>query len=109
MSQKKALSLVTRIKAVTHYKCPYSSLSYKHAPSPLAFREKLEGVKVQRNMLSFLYEFFSGVLFSDDRYSFIKNREAFDVAALLAEYSGFGGQLGSVDWEKAAGSIKFKE
>lgn len=76
---------------------------------PLAFREKLEGVKVQRNMLSFLYEFFSGVLFSDDRYSFIKNREAFDVAALLAEYSGFSGQLGSVDWEKVAGCIKFKE
>ena len=94
---------------VTHYKCPYSSLSYKHAPSPLAFREKLEGVKVQRNMLSFLYEFFSGVLFSDDRYSFIKNREAFDVAALLAEYSGFSGQLGRVDWEKAAGCIKLQE
>lgn len=92
--------------AVTHYKCPYSSLAYKAAPSPLSFREKLGDAKVQGHVLCFLYELISGVLISDERYSFIKDREPIDIAALLAKYSEFSGQLGGIDWEKIASQIK---
>lgn len=94
---------------VTHYKYPYSNLSYSEAPSPLSFRESVGGVKVQRNILSFVYELASGVLFSDDCYSFVKDRKPLDIAALLAEYEEFSSQLGGVDWEKAASHIKLKK
>lgn len=98
-------------RTVTHYKCPFSNLSYSKAPLPTAFREKLGGSKaeLQKDILSFLYEFIAGVLFSDERYSFIKDRGTFDIVTLLAEYGSLGSQIDGIDWEKAASHIKIKE
>lgn len=85
------------------YVCPFRNLSHKVVAASLDMLVELGSLKqeqVQMHVLCFVYDFMAGVL--DAKNPILVERIPLDIDALLQKYSELGGQIGSVDWRKAA-------
>jgi len=90
-----------------YLECPFKGISLKdRQPLPVVKMLELgtfDDAAVRRlrsHILGFVYEFVAGVCF--EKNPVIVKKPPFNIDVLLAEYSQFAGQLGTIDWQAVA-------
>ncbi|MBU5473603.1 hypothetical protein [Roseburia sp. MSJ-14] len=88
LSDEGLIFSISRRGKITHYECLFNELGYTAPPTPIAQLQAMKCISVdvpQKHILSFLYEFISGVLTEATPY--IIKKQPFDMYDLASAYS----------------------